>query len=49
MSGLAPGPHGGDVERVAAGFYHVRTDRLDLVRDLPGREGIEALVAGLGH
>ncbi len=41
--------HDLDVDRVAAGFYHVRTDRLDLVRDLPGRDGIEALVSGLGH
>ncbi|MGV8850789.1 MAG: ATP-dependent DNA helicase [Propionibacteriaceae bacterium] len=41
--------HDLDVERVAAGFYHVRTDRLNLVRDLPGRDGIEALVSGLGH
>jgi len=38
-----------DVARVAAGFYHVRDDRLDLVADLPGREGIEALVGGLGR
>ena len=35
--------------RVAAGFYHVRDDRLDLVADLPGREDIEALVGGLGR
>lgn len=41
--------HGLEPDRVAAGFYHVRTDRLDLVRDLPDRDGIEALVRGLGH
>jgi DNA helicase II / ATP-dependent DNA helicase PcrA len=38
-----------DVSAVAAGFYHVRDDRLDLVDNLPGRTDIEALVAGLGR
>ncbi|HET7724737.1 MAG TPA: ATP-dependent DNA helicase [Propionibacteriaceae bacterium] len=38
-----------DVAQVAAGFYHVRDDRLELVENLPGRTDIEALVAGLGH
>jgi DNA helicase-2/ATP-dependent DNA helicase PcrA len=41
--------HDMDVSRVAAGFYHVLEDRLDLVEDLPDRTGIEALVAGLGR
>ncbi len=38
-----------EISRVAAGFYHVRDDRLDLVDDLPGRTEIERLVAGLGR
>ena len=38
-----------ELSRVAAGFYHVRDDRLDLALDLPDRAGIEALVAGLGR
>ncbi len=38
-----------DISRVAAGFYHVREDRLDLAESLPDRTDIEALVAGLGH
>jgi len=38
-----------DPSQVAAGFYHVRDDRLDLVEDLPDRAGIEALVSGLGR
>lgn len=37
-----------DVDRVAAGFYHVRDDRLDLVDGLPDRDGVEALVMTLG-
>jgi DNA helicase-2/ATP-dependent DNA helicase PcrA len=41
--------HDLDPSRVAAGFYHVRDDRLDLVEDLPDRTGIEALVTGLGR
>jgi DNA helicase-2/ATP-dependent DNA helicase PcrA len=36
------------VERVAAGFYHVRSDRLDLVADLPGRAELTALLEALG-
>lgn len=35
-------------ERVEAGFYYVRSDRLVRPPALPGRAGIEAMIAGLG-
>ena len=39
--------HGLPLGQVAAGFYHVRDDRLDLVGDLPDRTGIESLLSEL--
>lgn len=36
-------------EAVAAAFYHVRDDRVELVTDLPDRQGVELLLRGLGR
>ena len=37
--------HDVPLERVSAGFYYVRNDELVLPPDLPGREGLEAILA----
>lgn len=37
-----------DPSLVAAGFYHVRDDRLELLADLPDRRGLDAVVTGIG-
>jgi hypothetical protein len=36
-------------ERVAAGFYQVAEDRLDLVSEAPDADALTRLVAGLGQ
>jgi DNA helicase-2/ATP-dependent DNA helicase PcrA len=36
------------LERVAAGFYHVGSDRLEMVQDLPDRAGLTAALEALG-
>lgn len=38
-----------ELDRVAAGFYHVRSDRLQLVTGLPDRDGVETVVTMLGY
>ncbi|HQE33015.1 MAG TPA: PD-(D/E)XK nuclease family protein, partial [Propionibacteriaceae bacterium] len=40
--------HGLRLERVAAAFHHVRTDRLEIVEGLPDRSAIEGLMRRLG-
>lgn len=40
--------HGLRLERVAAAFHHVRTDRLEIVEGLPDRAEIEGLMRRLG-
>ena len=39
--------YGSSVDRVAAGFYYVRADRLDVIDDLPNTAALVAHVADL--